>query len=253
MALALLFGAHGHQPVGNFPSVLETAHERCYRPFLRTLHRFPGFRFSLHFSGCLLDYLLARHPDDMALLNEMVDRGGGPAGTHAEGHGNFEFIVALFHHLLPGGGKIVFDESRHDADAYSAAIYDSLETVTVITSDPLMVGLVFAGTGMILAMVILKAKDKENWIHRFDINTINRRRELPDQRRVIQDRLRWAVLRKVRMINSMSDQELQELPPPQIAERIPDPQMRELYLNQGREWSPDELRQLTGKLKQWQR
>jgi hypothetical protein len=75
MALALLFGAHGHQPVGNFPSVLETAHERCYRPFLRTLHRFPGFRFSLHFSGCLLDYLLARHADDMALLNEMVDRG----------------------------------------------------------------------------------------------------------------------------------------------------------------------------------
>ena len=75
MALALLFGAHGHQPVGNFPSVLETAHERCYSPFLRTLHRFPGFRFSLHFSGCLLDYLLARHPDDMALLNEMVGRG----------------------------------------------------------------------------------------------------------------------------------------------------------------------------------
>src|SRR3970040_380094 len=75
MALALLFGAHGHQPVGNFPSVLETAHERCYSPFLRTLHRFPGFRFSLHFSGCLLDSLLARHPDDMALLNEMVDRG----------------------------------------------------------------------------------------------------------------------------------------------------------------------------------
>ena len=75
MALALLFGAHGHQPVGNFPSVLATAHERCYRPFLRTLHRFPGFCFSLHFSGCLLDYLLARHPGDMALLAEMVDRG----------------------------------------------------------------------------------------------------------------------------------------------------------------------------------
>jgi hypothetical protein len=75
MALAFLFGVHGHQPVGNFPSVLETAHERCYSPFLRTLHRFPAFRFSLHFSGCLLDYLLERHPDDMALLNEMVDRG----------------------------------------------------------------------------------------------------------------------------------------------------------------------------------
>ena len=75
MALTLLFGAHGHQPVGNFPSVLETAHERCYAPFLRTLHRFPGFRFSLHFSGWLLDYLLERHPGDMELLKEMTARG----------------------------------------------------------------------------------------------------------------------------------------------------------------------------------
>lgn len=75
MALALLFGAHGHQPVGNFPSVLEAAHERCYRPFLRTLHRFPAFRFSLHFSGWILDYLFEHHPGDMELLTEMVARG----------------------------------------------------------------------------------------------------------------------------------------------------------------------------------
>src|SRR3970040_2273572 len=75
MALALLFGAHGHQPVGNFPSVLETARERCYAPFLRTLHRFPGFRFSLHFSGSILDYLLEHDAPDMERLKEMVARG----------------------------------------------------------------------------------------------------------------------------------------------------------------------------------
>jgi hypothetical protein len=75
MALAFLFGVHGHQPVGNFPSVLETAHERSYRPFLRTLHRFPDFRFSVHFSGTILDYLLEHHPVDMECLKEMVARG----------------------------------------------------------------------------------------------------------------------------------------------------------------------------------
>jgi 4-alpha-glucanotransferase len=73
--VSLLLGVHAHQPVGNFSSVLEEAHERCYRPFLRTLHRYPQFRFAAHFSGWLLDWLLAHHPQDMALLKEMVARG----------------------------------------------------------------------------------------------------------------------------------------------------------------------------------
>lgn len=75
MPLTLLFGVHAHQPVGNPPAVVDHAHERSYRPFLQTLHRFPEFRFSAHFSGWLLDYLLERHPQDMALLREMVARG----------------------------------------------------------------------------------------------------------------------------------------------------------------------------------
>ncbi len=75
MPITLLLGVHAHQPVGNFPEVIDDAHERCYRPFLRTLYRFPEFRFSAHFSGWLLDYLLQRFPEDMALLREMAERG----------------------------------------------------------------------------------------------------------------------------------------------------------------------------------
>lgn len=70
----LLLGVHAHQPVGNFTEVLEEAHHKCYRPFLNTLYRFPEFRFSIHFSGWLLDYLFAHHSADMALLREMVKR-----------------------------------------------------------------------------------------------------------------------------------------------------------------------------------
>ncbi|OGT02032.1 MAG: glycosyl hydrolase [Gallionellales bacterium RIFCSPLOWO2_02_58_13] len=73
--VSLLFGVHAHQPVGNFPEVIDDAHLRCYRPFLRTLHRFPEFRFAVHFSGWLLDYLLKKFPEDMALLREMAARG----------------------------------------------------------------------------------------------------------------------------------------------------------------------------------
>ncbi|BCK87778.1 alpha-amylase 1 [Sideroxyarcus emersonii] len=74
-SISLLLGVHAHQPVGNFTSVLDEAHVRCYGPFLRVLHRYPAFRFAIHVSGWLLDYMLERYPDDMALLKEMVQRG----------------------------------------------------------------------------------------------------------------------------------------------------------------------------------
>ena len=74
-SISLLLGVHAHQPVGNFGFVVDEAHERCYRPFLQTLHRFPEFRYAIHFSGWLLDYLLQKYPEDMVLLREMVGRG----------------------------------------------------------------------------------------------------------------------------------------------------------------------------------
>lgn len=70
-----LFGVHAHQPVGNFPEVLQDAHQRCYKPFFETLHRYPAFRFALHSSGWLLEWLFKHHPKDMVLLTEMSQRG----------------------------------------------------------------------------------------------------------------------------------------------------------------------------------
>ncbi len=86
----LLLGVHAHQPVGNFPAVIDEAHERCYRPFLETLARFPDFRFSAHFSGWLLDYLCERFPADMHLLEDMVRRGQ----VEMFGSGRFEPVLA---------------------------------------------------------------------------------------------------------------------------------------------------------------
>jgi len=73
-SVALLLGVHAHQPVGNFESVLDDAHVRCYGPFLRVLHQYPDFRFAIHISGWLLEYMLKHYPEDMALLKEMVVR-----------------------------------------------------------------------------------------------------------------------------------------------------------------------------------
>lgn len=73
--VTLLFGVHAHQPVGNFASVVDDAFQRCYRPFLRALYRYPEFLFSLHFSGWLFDYLAAHYPSDIKLVKQMVQRG----------------------------------------------------------------------------------------------------------------------------------------------------------------------------------
>ncbi|MDR2221092.1 MAG: DUF1926 domain-containing protein [Methylobacillus sp.] len=73
--VSLLLGVHAHQPVGNFTHVLDDAHTRCYGPFLQVLHRYPEFKFAIHLSGWLLDYMLTHYPQDMRLLREMVQRG----------------------------------------------------------------------------------------------------------------------------------------------------------------------------------
>ncbi|PIX97858.1 MAG: glycosyl hydrolase [Hydrogenophilales bacterium CG_4_10_14_3_um_filter_63_21] len=90
-SVSLLFGVHAHQPIGNFSEVMEDAHQRCYRPFLEIVHRYPDFKFALHSSGWLLEWLFTHHPDDMALLREMAARGQ----VEFFGAGDLEPVLAV--------------------------------------------------------------------------------------------------------------------------------------------------------------
>ncbi len=92
--ISLLFGVHAHQPVGNFDSVMEEAHVRCYRMFLQVAERYPAFRFSVHFSGWLLDWLLERYPADMERLAMMTRRGQ----VEWFGSGDCEPVLAAIPH-----------------------------------------------------------------------------------------------------------------------------------------------------------
>ena len=94
MPISLLFGVHAHQPVGNFPAVIEDAHVRSYGMFLRVMERYPEFRFSVHFSGWLLDVLFERFPDDMARLAAMTRRGQ----VEWFGSGDCEPVLAAIPH-----------------------------------------------------------------------------------------------------------------------------------------------------------
>lgn len=71
----LALGFHLHQPVGNFESVIERAYQNCYLPFIELFSEFSEIKFSLHISGCLIDYLENKHADFLEKLKNMSDSG----------------------------------------------------------------------------------------------------------------------------------------------------------------------------------
>lgn len=66
---------HNHQPLGNFPWVFEDAYKKAYLPMLEALAGHPSVCVSLHYSGCLIDWLLKEHPEFIILLQELHKRG----------------------------------------------------------------------------------------------------------------------------------------------------------------------------------
>jgi alpha-amylase/alpha-mannosidase (GH57 family) len=65
---------HNHQPLGNFPWVFEQAYKQAYLPMAEALERHPHVRISLHYSGCLIDWLEQNHPEFINLLAVLVQR-----------------------------------------------------------------------------------------------------------------------------------------------------------------------------------
>ncbi|MCX6825968.1 MAG: DUF1926 domain-containing protein [candidate division Zixibacteria bacterium] len=71
----LAIGLHNHQPVGNFDSVFEEAHNQAYLPFLRVLEKFPRIRLSLHQSGILWNWQEKKHPEYFELVRKLIAAG----------------------------------------------------------------------------------------------------------------------------------------------------------------------------------
>jgi alpha-amylase len=69
------FATHNHQPLGNFEHVFESAYAHSYFPFFALAEKYPSFRFATHFTGILLEWIEAHHPEHIALLRRMVQSG----------------------------------------------------------------------------------------------------------------------------------------------------------------------------------
>ncbi len=71
----LILAIHAHQPVGNFDSVIEKVYQHAYLPFLELLSLHPSVRIGLHYSGSLLEWFEAHHPEYLEKLKLMSERG----------------------------------------------------------------------------------------------------------------------------------------------------------------------------------
>jgi hypothetical protein len=65
---------HNHQPLGNFPWVFEQAYQQAYLPMVEALERHKSICLSLHYSGCLIDWLEQNHPEFLDRLATLVSR-----------------------------------------------------------------------------------------------------------------------------------------------------------------------------------
>ncbi len=73
--MKFVFGVHDHQPVGNFDHVVAEIYEQAYRPFLDAVERHPGFRFCLHLTGPLLEWMEASRPEFLDRVAALVADG----------------------------------------------------------------------------------------------------------------------------------------------------------------------------------
>ncbi len=93
-----IFGIHNHQPVGNFDYVFEEAFQKSYLPFIQVLDRHPSISMTLHFSGCLLEWLEEHHAEYLDQVARLVERG------------NIEILAAGFYEpilaIIPDHDKL---------------------------------------------------------------------------------------------------------------------------------------------------
>ncbi len=73
MSATILFGIHCHQPVGNFEHVFERAFNRAYKPFLETVKDFSSFKFSMHISGPLIEWIKEKNPKFFDLIGRFIE------------------------------------------------------------------------------------------------------------------------------------------------------------------------------------
>ena len=82
---------HFHQPVDNYDLVIEDVYNKAYKPLIDNIFKYEEIKFTLHFSGNLLEWFLENKPDFIDKIKVMAKRGQ----IEIIGGGYYEPIFAI--------------------------------------------------------------------------------------------------------------------------------------------------------------
>ncbi len=75
MSCDFIFCLHNHQPVGNFDYIFKWAFTDCYNKIIGIFKEYPEFRFAIHHSGPVLEWIKDNSPEYLQTLSEMNKKG----------------------------------------------------------------------------------------------------------------------------------------------------------------------------------
>ncbi len=145
---------------------------------------------------------------------------------------------------------IVFDESRHVTGIMSAPFTDAMATIVLLTSDAFLKWLIILNVLLLLLVAIMVVPEKANWRHVFDLTRFRERPEKIDPNSYRQ-RVREALMAKVRIFHDLTRDEMAMKAPAEVQTMIGDPRLTELAYSQNRTYSPEELRALLQTIRRW--
>ena len=145
---------------------------------------------------------------------------------------------------------IVFDESRHVTSAMSSPFTEAMGAIVMLTSDTLLKWLIVLNLVALLSIAIMVVPEKENWRHVFDLTRFRERPNKVDPNLYLQ-RVREAMMAKVRQFNDLTRDEMARKTPGEIQSMVKDPRLIELLYSQQRSYSNEELRQLLQQIRRW--
>ena len=187
---------------------------------------------------------------------------------HLEGanawNGNEVFFKALIqdmmefdNEMLPYGirlkfeeFRVVFDESRHVTGSISNPFTETMSTLVLLTSDNFLKWLIVLNLMLLLLVAIMVVPEKENWRHVFDLTRFRERPEKIDPS-TYKQRMRGALMTKVRVFYDLTRDEMAIKTPAEIQSMIGDPRLVELAYSQNVTYSPEKQRELLQTIRRW--
>jgi len=145
---------------------------------------------------------------------------------------------------------VVFDESRHATGVLTEPFSETMSTIVLLTSDTWLKWLIVLNMLALLAIAIMVVPEKDNWRHIFDLTRFRERPSKIDPSKY-QQRVREALMAKVRLFHDLTRDEMAVKSPGEIQTMISEPRLIELAYSQNRTYSPQELRQLMQTIRRW--